>query len=326
MAFLPFWTSLGILHFLPILAFSREHPNELFQEGVAGDGLLRAVVLLMNKLKENSQDYPVSMELCNLTSIYKTKGDRNYFDSYRGVFRTTSLRNIMDRLIYIDEYGTIDDNLTDCNVGSRKKRNIRDNLFVMNAIMNASKRGADEACDVSVYNVQKCFDNLWLSECINNIFEAGLTNDKLCLLYYSNKQARIGIKNPSGISDRMVIEDTVMQGTVWAGLMCTSTMDKLGKQAYQDPNLMYKYKNNVFVPPLEMVDDVICASKCGSQVVATNTAVTTFVKLKKLELGEKKCARMHVGRTNIQECSEIFVNGKNINESEKKVMFGGLSD
>ena len=120
----------------------------------------------------------------------------------------------------------------------------------------------------------------------------------------------------------MVIEDTVMQGTVWAGLMCTSTMDKLGKQAYQDPNLMYKYKNNVFVPPLEMVDDVICASKCGSQVVATNTAVTTFVKLKKLQLGEKKCARLHIGRTNIQECSEIFVNGKHINEYEKEKYVG----
>ena len=34
------------------------HPNELFREGVAGDGLLRAVVVLMNKLKENPQDYP----------------------------------------------------------------------------------------------------------------------------------------------------------------------------------------------------------------------------------------------------------------------------
>ena len=72
------------------------HPNELFQEGVAGDGLLRAVVVLMNKLKENPQEYPASMEICNVTSIYKNKGDRNSFNSYRGVFRTTSLRNIID--------------------------------------------------------------------------------------------------------------------------------------------------------------------------------------------------------------------------------------
>jgi hypothetical protein len=46
----------------------------------------------------------------------------------------------------------------------------------MNAVMNASKRGADEACDITVYDIRKCFDNLWLSECINDIYEAGLSS------------------------------------------------------------------------------------------------------------------------------------------------------
>ena len=76
----------------------------------------------------------------------------------------------MDRFIYIDKYGTIGQNLTDCNVVGRKKRNIGDNSFVMNAVMNSSKRGTDEACDICVYDVPKCFDTLWLSECVNNIY------------------------------------------------------------------------------------------------------------------------------------------------------------
>ena len=36
-----------------------------------------------------------------------------------------------------------------------------------------------------------------------------------------------------------------------------------------------------------MVDDVIAASKCGKQTILVNSAVTTFVKLKKLELSDK---------------------------------------
>ena len=177
-----------------------------------------------------------------LQQYTKNKGDKKDFNSYRGVFRTTSLRNIMDRLIYIDEYQKVDDSLTDCNVGSRKHRNIRDNLFVMNAIMNASRKENENACDIMVYDVKKCFDSLWLSECNNDLFEAGVNNDKLCLLYYSNKNARIAVKTPSGVSKRFTINNTVMQGTVWAGLKCTGTMDKLGKQAYGDPNLLYRYK------------------------------------------------------------------------------------
>ena len=46
-------------------------------------------------------------------------------------------RSILDRLIYNDECEVLDSNLTDCNVGARKERNIRDNIFVIKAITNA---------------------------------------------------------------------------------------------------------------------------------------------------------------------------------------------
>ena len=298
------------------------HPNEIFKEGVAGEGLLKAITILMNKLKQNPTEYPAAMELCNVTTIYKNKGDKKDFNSYRGVFRTTSLRNIMDRLIYIDEYQGVDDSLTDCNVGSRRHRNIRDNLFVMNAIMNASREGTDNACDIMVYDVEKCFDSLWLSECINDLFEAGVTNDNLCLLYYSNKSARIAVKTPSGVSKRFTINNTVMQGTVWAGLKCTTTMDKLGKQAYGDPNLLYKYKNMVDIPPLQMVDDIIAASKCGKQTNIVNSAITSFAKLKKLKLSYKKCARLHISKNACQNCPDIFIDEKQIKDSQKEKYLG----
>ena len=72
-----------------------------------------------------------------------------------------------------------------------------------------------------------------------------------------------------------------------------------------------------------MVDDVLCASKCGTQVIASNATVTTFVELKKLELSEKKCARLHIGRTNLcQDCPKISINGSNIRESQKENYLG----
>ena len=37
-------------------------PNELFKEGIAGKDLLRGVTILMNKIKENPQDYPTSIK------------------------------------------------------------------------------------------------------------------------------------------------------------------------------------------------------------------------------------------------------------------------
>ena len=108
----------------------------------------------MNKIKEE-QSYPEALKLCNITSIWKRKGSRNQIDNYRGIFRVTIFRSILDRLIYNDEYITIDSNLSDSNVGARKGRNIRDNLFVLNAVTNSVINGNLEAVDLQVFDVEK---------------------------------------------------------------------------------------------------------------------------------------------------------------------------
>ena len=77
------------------------------------------------------------------------------------------------------------------------------------------------------------------------------------MLYLENEIAQIVIKTASGTTGKVTIRNKIMQGTVWAGLMYTTTMDKLGKEIYADPALVYKFSGEVPVPPLEMVDDII---------------------------------------------------------------------
>ena len=91
------------------------YSNEIFRPEVAGDDLQLAILKLMNKIKQE-QIYPDCLEICNISSIWKKKGSRNDFDCYRGIFRLTIFRSILDRLIYNDEYSIIDSNLADFNV------------------------------------------------------------------------------------------------------------------------------------------------------------------------------------------------------------------
>ena len=274
----------------------------------------------MNRIK-SELSYPAILELCNVTNLYKQKGDKSSFNSYRGIFRAPVLSNILDKLIHNDEYETIDENLTDGNVGSRKRRNVRDNLFVMNAIMSQAKNNKSEPTDISVYDVHKCFDSMWLLECINDLYEAGLRNDKLCLLYMANKHAQIVIKTATGSTNQLSITKKVMQGRVWGGLMCTTTMDKLCQLVYDDKNLLYKYKGTVDVPPLEMVDDIITASKCGSTSIAMNETVNTFIELKKLKLSESKCSKIHVGKKE-NPCPDLRVHDDIMKTSDKEKYLG----
>ena len=59
--------------------------NEIFDPKVAGKDLIQAILALMNRIKRD-QVYPKSMQLCNISSLYKQKGPVNDFNSYRGIF------------------------------------------------------------------------------------------------------------------------------------------------------------------------------------------------------------------------------------------------
>ena len=155
------------------------------------------------------------------------------------------------------------------------------------------------------------------------MYEAGLQNDQLNLLYNSNLNARIVVKTSSGETERFPISQIVMQGTVWAGLMCTNSMDKLCKQIYENDDLLFKYRGVVSVPPLEMVDDIVTVSKCGEKSTKLNHKVNTFIESKKLKLSSTKCANIHIGNKKSRNACPIKkVSDEVMKESDKEKYLG----
>ena len=92
------------------------------------------------------------------------------------------------------------------------------------------------------YDAEKCFDALWTYECVNDLFEAGLQNYKLSLLFEINQIAQVAGKTPHGMTKRVTIPSIIMQGTVWGSLKCTTTMDMCPKMVYNEEALLYKYR------------------------------------------------------------------------------------
>ena len=100
-------------------------------------------------------------------------------------------------------------------------------------------------------------------------------------------------------------------------------MDKLCKLIQQHEHLLYIYKEKVKVPPLQMVDDVITAAKCGSTASALNAAVNTFMELKKLKLSADKCANIHIGNKDSRSrCHVKKVHGEDMKNSDKEKYLG----
>ena len=141
------------------------YSNELFKPENAGKDLKLAVLRMSNKIKKD-QRFPEALRYCNITSLYKNKGSRKDFNNYRGIFRVTVIRSIIDKLIYNDEYQTIDEHLTDSNVGARKNQNIRDKIFVINAILHNVKKRNLKDIDITIDDAEKCFDKWWSTDAL----------------------------------------------------------------------------------------------------------------------------------------------------------------
>ena len=100
---------------------------------------------------------------------------------------------------------------------------------MINAITNNIRTNNIKDTDIQIYDAEKCFDKLWAKECYNDIHDNDFISDKLSLLYNVNKDAQVAVKTTNGISKRIDISGTIMQGTVWDSVMCTSKIDTLGK-------------------------------------------------------------------------------------------------
>ena len=266
--------------------------NELFMMENIGDNLKESVLMLLNKIKEQMAE-PEFMQLANITSFWKGKGPKNDIEMERGIFILTLLRMIKDRMIHNDIKDIIE--ISESQVGGREEYNVRNHLFVLYSILNSVLNKESGPIDIHMYDLRKCFDGLWLEECINNLYEAGVTDDKLALIYEGNKTNKVAIKTPGGMTKRVTIDRIVTQGGVTGPLCCSVQTDDIGKKSLETGEHLYMYKGVVGIPTLAMVDDLAQVSECGIDSVKDNAYVNAKIEQDKQSFNSSKCHHMHVG-------------------------------
>ena len=258
------------------------------------------------------------MRWANITSLYKGKGDKLDLNNDRGIFLVTVFRSILMKLIYNDKYDIIDQNMSDSNVGARKRKNIRNHIFIINGIINDVLNSKGKAIDIQILDYKQCFDAMWLEETLNDMYEAGIKDDNLAILYEANKTVEVAVKTPHGLTKREAFKKIILQGDVFGPLECSVSVDTYGKEALAEDIHIYTYKGGVRVPPLAMVDDLLIVTECGFKSTMANSYINTKSAMKKLQFGTQKCHKMHVGKHKVEEiCPDLFVEGWKMTEVEE---------
>ena len=115
-----------------------------------------------------------------------------------------------------------------------------------------------------------------------------------------------------------------MQGTVLAGLKCSISIDTIGKECIENTHsILYKYKNTTSIPPLGFIDDILTVSSCSSKSIQTNAIIQSKINGKRLELGQKKCFHMHIGKSS-ESCPTLKINSQQMFTANREKYLGQI--
>ena len=65
------------------------------------------------------------------------------------------------KMLLDDNYNTLDNYMSDSQVGGRKDRGIRDHLFIINGIIHEHFKSKTNPISIQIMDYSCCFDSLW---------------------------------------------------------------------------------------------------------------------------------------------------------------------
>ena len=161
-----------------------------------------------------------------IKSIYKNKGSKAEMKNRRGIFLTSVVGKIFEKAMLQEVESQI--KLDKHQNGGRKQRSTKDNWLALMSVIDKNKEVKRDTVLVFV-DAEKCFDKLWLEDCIIDIAEGGLREREAALLYNLNTTARITVITPSGSTEEFEAKHVVKQGTIFVPVLCCSSTGKINQ-------------------------------------------------------------------------------------------------
>ena len=268
--------------------------NEIFKGDVSGSNLNDSLLLLFNCLKSELY-FPDFMKWSNITTIHK-KGSVLNLQNQRGVNRVSVVRSIFMKILYNMKYQIVDDNMSDGQMGGRKKKGCRNNIFIINSVIfDVQKSKTAKPVCLQIYDYKQMFDSLSLEQSIIDLYHYGIQDETLHLLYEANKETHISVKTPFGLTERETVKSTVLQGETWASLLASVQVDSISQECMKS-GYYYDYKNTLKISILSLVDDCIGMTQANHTSQQLNVCFNVKSAEKLFQFGSSKCKKMFIGK------------------------------
>ena len=211
-----------------------------------------------------------------IQTLKKKTGSTRKLSSYHGIFLIPVQSIIFEKLLKNRITPHLEENMTQFQTGGVKGKGVADNLFILRGMIDHSKYLGKELW-ITFYDIEKCFDSLWLEDHINCLWRCGVKDDMLYLVFQLNKKAMITVRTPVGNTEPVQINNIVKQGTVLGPVLNNCSLDDncAEGQGY--------VMGTVAIKALKFVDDIADLNS-GSENAANSNKIIVGIQEHKRQI------------------------------------------
>ena len=280
----------------------------------AGTGLRQGLLDIFNYMKQNTV-VPQQWENVVVVTLYKGKGKRKELINYRGIFLTSIMCKIFEKLIK-SRVDNILNRVSKFQAGAKTNRSTNDQLFLLHGAVDHLIY-LNQSIYITFYDFRQAFDSLWLKDCILSLWELGIQNSYLSLIYKLNQKAMVTVNTPYGKTTPFVVDQIVKQGAVLASDICSVSTGEICLTEGTPVGLLS-------LPPLAFVDDIATLNTKVKDVMASHARMIGFGKLKKLVLNETKCYGLLINEKKNETFPNLYINDELIQSVNSTKYLGDI--
>ena len=191
--------------------------------------MIESLTAIFNRVEEEGQ-IPLQWRETSIKSLYKGGGSKEKIqESQRGIFITNIVSKAYEIVKKIQNEA-IQSNMSNMQTAGKKNRSTMDNIIIINAIIE-KQRQSHKNTYLFFADAEKCFDKLWLKDCLIDMEEIGYNRNDIKILYKMNKKAEIIVDTTVGQTESISIKEIVKQGSIFEPIMCCTTTLRVNKRA-----------------------------------------------------------------------------------------------
>ena len=148
---------------------------------------------------EDERKIPDQWRKMRIRTINKTSKGSTLKETQRGLFITNIVSKIYEKVKKLQNEEIIN-SISEMQIEGKKHHSVIHNIILVSAIIAENKKNRRPTY-MFFADAEKCFDKLWLKDCIVELAELGVPPIDLEMLYQMNKEAIVQINTPVGDID-----------------------------------------------------------------------------------------------------------------------------